>query len=67
MFSAFPLNPLLVAGAITSGNSFLKCDFAATVAGVSIMSTASLEIVFPVAGTIIAISVILFFPIDSAS
>lgn len=67
MFSAFPLNPLLVAGAITRGNSFLKCDFAATVAGVSTISTASFAIVLPVAGTIMVISVIFFCPIASAS
>ena len=47
MFSAFPLNPLVVAGAITKGLSFLKCDFTATRAGVSIISQASFEIVFP--------------------
>ena len=47
MFSAFPLRPLLVDGAITSGKSFLKCDLAAIVAGVSIISQASFDIVFP--------------------
>ena len=40
IFLAFPLSPLLVEGAITTGRLFLKCDFTAIVAGVSIMSQA---------------------------
>ena len=66
MFIAFPLNPLFVDGAITSGFSFLKCDFAAITAGVSIISFANFAIVFPDAGAIIIISVKCLGPIGSA-
>ena len=67
MFSALPLNPLFVDGAITNGLLFLKCDFAAIVAGVSIISQANFDIVFPEQGAIIITSVIFLGPIGSAS
>ena len=46
---------------------FLKCDFAAIVAGVSIISQANFDIVFPEHGAITIMSVIFFGPIGSAS
>ena len=66
MFSADPANPSFVDIAITTGLLFLKWDFAAIVAGVSIIPFANFAIVFPEHGAISITSVNCFGPIGSA-
>jgi len=67
MLTKLAPRPLFVEGAITTGKLFLKCDFTAIKAGVSIISQASLDIVFPLAGATIIISVKCLGPMGSAS
>ena len=67
MFSPAPESPLLVDIAITTGFSFLKCDFTAIVAELSMISFASFAMVLPVAGATTNISNISFGPSGSTS
>jgi hypothetical protein len=67
MFSADPDKASFVEIAITNGLLFLKWDFAAMTAGVSVIPLANFANVFPEHGAIIIISVIFLGPIGSAS